>query len=264
MGVTGEELLRVFHEQVRVADRDVVPGWLSERVGKVYRSYNEGDTDVQGFVEAPSGLDDPDAEIAAQREFFAARGQAVEWKTYGYDEPADLPDRLVAAGFVAEEPESLILGEVARIVEQPLSLPSKVRIRDVGSREDFQRIGELQQAVWGKDAGQFTAKLYDELLADPDRLEVSLVEEAWGGPALTAAWVRYHPGTDFASLWGGATRPEWRRQGLYRALLRHRALKAAGRGYKYLRVDASEDSRPILERVGLLKVATTTPYVFTP
>jgi len=262
--VTPEELLRVFHEQVRLSDRDVSPGWTVERVGKVRRSYLGT---AAGFVEAPEGLDDPDAEIAAQVEFFTARGHEFEWKTYAYDEPADLPDRLTAAGFVAEEPESLILGEIDRILELPVSMPSKVRIRDVESREDFDRIGELSVAVWGESHRSFVDHLYDERQAAPELVDVALVEEALpdtAGPALTAAWVRYHPGTDFASLWGGSTRPEWRRQGLYRALLRHRAMKARDRGYRYVRVDASEDSRPILQRLGLVKVTSTTPYVFTP
>jgi GNAT superfamily N-acetyltransferase len=259
--MTAEELLRVFHEQVRLPDRDVSPGWTSEQVGKVRRSYIGTEA---GFVEAPEGLDDPDAEIAAQVAFFTARGHEFEWKTYEYDEPADLPQRLLAAGFVAEEPESLILGEIDRILELPVSLPSKLRIRDVDSKEDFARIGDLSAAVWGEDHRSFVDHLYDEHQAAPDRLDISLVEEAAGGPALTAAWIRYHPGTDFASLWGGSTRPEWRRQGLYRALLRHRALKARDRGYRYVRVDASEDSRPILQRLGLVRVTGTTPYVFTP
>jgi hypothetical protein len=33
---------------------------------------------------------------------------------------------------------------------------------------------------------------------------------------------------------------------------------------KYLQVDASEDSRPILEGLGFVAVTTTTPYVWTP
>ncbi len=64
-----QELLRVFHEQVRLRDRDVAPGWTLERVGKVRRSYAD-DGSGQGFAEAPEGLDDPDAEIAAEVAFF--------------------------------------------------------------------------------------------------------------------------------------------------------------------------------------------------
>ena len=101
----------------------------------------------------------------------------------------------------------------------------------------------------------------------PDRLSVFLVEDALKGaqgPAVSAAWVRFHPGTGFASLWGGGTLPQWRRQGLYSALLVHRAQLAKDRGYEFLRVDASEDSRPILQKLGLHAVTRTTPYQWTP
>lgn len=36
------------------------------------------------------------------------------------------------------------------------------------------------------------------------------------------------------------------------------------RGYPLLQVDASNDSRPILERLGLHAVGGTVPYVVTP
>jgi hypothetical protein len=39
---------------------------------------------------------------------------------------------------------------------------------------------------------------------------------------------------------------------------------AAERGFRYLQVDASPDSRPILERLGLRQLTTTTPFVRTP
>ncbi|HEX6921630.1 MAG TPA: GNAT family N-acetyltransferase, partial [Actinomycetes bacterium] len=71
-------------------------------------------------------------------------------------------------------------------------------------------------------------------------------------------------GTDFASLWGGSTLAEWRGRGIYKALVSRRADEAAERGFRYLQVDASDDSRPILERLGLRKLTTTTPYVWRP
>ena len=46
--------------------------------------------------------------------------------------------------------------------------------------------------------------------------------------------------------------------------LAHRARLAAERGCRYLEVDASDDSRPILERLGFVAVTTTTPYVWSP
>jgi hypothetical protein len=90
-----------------------------------------------------------------------------------------------------------------------------------------------------------------------------LVAEA-GGQVVSAAWLVANPGTDFAGLWGGSTLADWRRRGLYRALVTKRAKLAASWGVTYLHVDASEDSRPILERLGFVAVTTTTPFVWKP
>ena len=85
-----------------------------------------------------------------------------------------------------------------------------------------------------------------------------------GDVVVSAGWIRFPSGTDFATLWGGATLPAWRGRGIYRALVAHRAKLAAGRGRRYIEVDASDDSRPILERLGFVAVTTTTPYVWSP
>ena len=50
-------------------------------------------------------------------------------------------------------------------------------------------------------------------------------------------------------------------QGIYRALVARRAQLAVERGHRILQVDASDDSRPILERLGLCVVGGTTPYI---
>ena len=67
-------------------------------------------------------------------------------------------------------------------------------------------------------------------------------------------------GTEVAGIWGGATRPEWRGRGIYRALTAERARAALRLGKRYLQSDSTEFSRPILERSGLVRVTTTTPY----
>ena len=78
---------------------------------------------------------------------------------------------------------------------------------------------------------------------------------------IAAGRVEFHLGTEFASLWGGGTLPAWRRRGVFRALVAHRATLASARGFRYLQVDASPDSRPILERLGFVELATTTPFM---
>jgi GNAT superfamily N-acetyltransferase len=79
-----------------------------------------------------------------------------------------------------------------------------------------------------------------------------------------SARIEFYPGTDFAGLWGGGTEPEWRGRGVYRALVAERARLAAERGFRFLQVDATADSRPILERLGFRMLATTTPHVWEP
>jgi hypothetical protein len=51
---------------------------------------------------------------------------------------------------------------------------------------------------------------------------------------------------------------------VYRALVAHRARLAAERGFRYLQVDATPYSRPILARLGFAQLTTTTPYVRRP
>jgi GNAT superfamily N-acetyltransferase len=76
--------------------------------------------------------------------------------------------------------------------------------------------------------------------------------------------VRFQRGTEVATLWGGSTLPAWRGRGIYRATVAYRANLARERGLRFMEVDASSDSRPILERLGFVPVTTTTPYIWSP
>jgi len=120
----------------------------------------------------------------------------------------------------------------------------------------------LEETVSGEDHRWLAQNLEAEWDADPDALAIVVAEA--GGEVVCAGWVRFERGTDFATLWGGATLPEWRRRGIYRATVAHRASLAAERGFRFLEVDASSNSRPILERLGFTAVTTTTPYVWSP
>ncbi len=114
----------------------------------------------------------------------------------------------------------------------------------------------------GAGEGAYVDSLEAERRADPGSLAI-FVAEADGG-VVSAGWVRFPAGTEFATLWGGATLSAWRGRGIYRALVARRARLAASRGCRYLEVDASADSRPILERLGFVAVTTTTPFVWSP
>jgi GNAT superfamily N-acetyltransferase len=261
----GSELLAAYDAQVRARVSDRLPrGVTVERDGPLLRFLGLAG---RGFVlyRDLGGLDGAELDelIARQVRAFAERGQGFEWKLHGHDRPVDLPQRLRAAGFVPEDTETIVIARVAEI-GGPARPPDGVSLREVTSRADFERIAELEQAVWG-DEGQQTwlvEMLESERAADPDALTIVVAEA--GARVVCAAWIRFEGGTEFATLWGGATLPEWRRRGIYRATVAHRATLAAERGFHYLETDASNESRPILEQLGFTPVTTTTPYVWSP
>ncbi|GAA5020081.1 GNAT family N-acetyltransferase [Terrabacter aeriphilus] len=232
--------------------------------GPVRKHYDLDPSGHFAMVESPDGLgDDPDGLIARVRDFFADRGQRVEWKTYDYDGPADLGARLAAAGFVREDDEALVLGAAEPLAQQELALPDGVVVRAADCFEDFARMRTMSETVWGETHAWVTDSLYPDWVARPESMDVVVVEESREGPVLCAARGEYDA-SSFVGLWGGSTLPGWRGRGLYRATLLHRARLGIERGKRHVRVDASPDSEPILTRLGLRRVATTTPYVFVP
>ncbi|NUR62398.1 MAG: GNAT family N-acetyltransferase, partial [Catenulispora sp.] len=104
------------------------------------------------------------------------------------------------------------------------------------------------------------ARALARLEADPETVW-TWVAMAGEQPVSTARML-VHPETGFASLWGGGTAPEWRGRGIYRSLVAHRVRVAGGVGCEYLQVDATEKSRPILERLGFRALSVTTPYEY--
>ena len=259
------ELLAAYDAQVRDHVSDPLPrGVTVERDGPLLRYLGLAG---RGFVlyRDLGGLEGADLDelIARQVRVFANRGEGFEWKLHGHDRPADLPQRLSAAGFVPEETETIVIAPVADIAAEA-RLPDGVSLREVTSRADFERIAALEQAVWGDEEQQswLVDMLESERAVDPDALSIVVAEA--GATVVCAAWIRFERGTEFATLWGGATLPEWRRRGIYRATVTYRATLAAGRGFHYLETDASDDSRPILEQLGFTAVTTTTPYVWSP
>jgi GNAT superfamily N-acetyltransferase len=257
-------LLSAYDAQLRPDVPDPLPpGTTVERDGPLVRVRGLG---RGGFLTYATlgGLAgaELDALIVRQRDHFAALGEPVEWKLHGHDQPADLPERLRAAGFVPESLETVLIGAAAGLAAAMPVLPDGVRLREVGGRADLERIAEMETAVWGDDRSWHIDSLGKELAADPQALTIVVAEA--GDEVVSAGWVRYMAGTGFATLWGGSTLPQWRQRGIYRALVTHRARLAHSRGFTLLQVDASEDSRPILQRLGFVAVTTTTPYVFDP
>jgi GNAT superfamily N-acetyltransferase len=258
-----ESLLDLYNAQLRAHVPDLLPpGVTVERDGPLVRTLGFGHF---GWVEyrdlgGPSEAE-LDRLIRAQIDRFAERGESFEWKFHSHDRPPFIEERLAAAGFVAEDLETVVIAETAALADGG-DAPAGVVLREVHDRIDLERIGELEAAVWGAGEDRYPAALEQELAADPAGLAIFVAEAA--GVVISAGWVRFPSGTDFATFWGGATLREWRGQGVYRALVHRRGQLVADRRRRYIEVDASDDSRPILERLGFRAVTQTRPYVWSP
>ncbi len=261
---TALRLRDLFHAEVRLHDRDAAPGFVVERDGPVHRTYPGDPTAAGAMVECPEGLgDDPRHWVARQAAFFRDRGQQVEWKTYSYDGPPGLHGLLEAQGFVAQDDEVLLLGRCADLVHD-VALPDGVRLREIDSDADWEAVRVLSDEVWGPQTSWVNDSLRAEQRARPDLMTACVVEEVDTGRVVSYAVLRLGEHTSFCGLWGGSTLPTWRRRGLYRALVSHRAALALDRGYPHARVDTSPDSRPILLGLGLHAVSGTRPYLLDP
>ncbi|MEO7124525.1 MAG: GNAT family N-acetyltransferase [Nakamurella sp.] len=181
----------------------------------------------------------------------------VEWKTRGHDHAPGLPEALTEHGFVPDEPEFIMIGE-ARLLAVDVPLPMGITLRRVTEEADVRAMSAMADEVFGDPVSDDMA---DALLS---RLSLDDGMELWVAEAdqqiVSAGRLEPVPGTDFAGIWGGATRPEWRRRGIYRAMTAARAQSALRIGKTLINSDSTEDSRPILERSGFVKVSTTTPY----
>jgi hypothetical protein len=109
----------------------------------------------RGFVSTPRDVglrgSELDELIARQRDYFAARGEAFEWKTRGHDLPPDLTDRLRAAGFVPEDDETVLIGLAGELAAEP-ALPAGVTLRGLRGLADVRGRDGVRRAVGRLDA----------------------------------------------------------------------------------------------------------------
>jgi len=249
-------VLAAFDEQIRRRPKPDAPDARVEHDDGVIRRVAGGDG-WNGVIWSDLERSTADAVIAAQISRFAELARPWEWKHYSHDQPRDLPDRLLAAGFTREPAETLLVAEIADLALD-VPPPPGVELRTVTDQEGVEALVAVLDEVFGDDHSVLGGALLAALERRP-RTVAAVVAFAVETP-VAAGRVEFRSGTDFASLWGGATLPAWRGQGVFRSLVAHRAALASTRGFRYLQVDASADSRPILRRLGFVELGTTTPF----
>ena len=184
----------------------------------------------------------------------------VEWKTRGHDHAPGLHEALLAAGFVPGEPESIMMGD-AQLLAVDVELPEGVTLRTVTSEADVRAMSAMADEAFGDPVSDERAESLLRRLALRDGMELWVAEV--DGVMVSAGRLEPVADTEVAGIWGGSTLAPWRGRGIYRGLTAARARSALRMGRTILHSDSTELSRPILERSGLVKVSTTTPYEWT-
>ena len=232
------------------------PGSRREGTPNVVRQINISGKGEGAIIHSQLDEDNAENTIREQVIYFESIGQDFEWKVYDYDRPSDLKERLSSSGFIIEEAEAIMvldLEDAPDILWQPINH----NVQRIENPEKLSDVIIVAQQVWGRDYSWLNQYLGEALSNYPEQMSVYVVYIE-GEPA-SAAWIYFPESSQFASMWGGSTVADFRKQGLYTALLAVRAQEARGRQVKYLTVDASAMSRPILEKFGFEMIANSYP-----
>jgi hypothetical protein len=232
------------------AERLVTPGWAAFVGVEVERHYNV----VQRFRLAP---DEVAPAVAELRALFRARGrQEVTWEVGPASTPSDLVERLLALGMTPDD-EPVVAGMVLScpLPETASDVTPDLTVQPITDFAGFRERFRIYRRCFGVGRPAATE---DEIRADFERRigreeHVRRYLAFSGGEAVAAADAIFVERA--VALAGGATLPEARGKGAYRALLAARFRDAVARGTPVLVVQAGAMSRPILERLGFKTVA---------
>ena len=253
------DLLSLYDAQMRITLQ--LPGVTFERSPRIVRDIDPASN--SGFIDY-AALDDAsaDAEVDAQIAYYKGLNLPFTWKVYDHDRPADLRQRLAARGFTVSEPSTLMVLDLAEspAILTPAPLPPEVHRLE--GEDAVESVVRVEETVYGSPRDWLHAYLQHLQRARSDLL--SLYGAVVAGEVVSAAWIIYYDGSQFASLLGGATLPRHRSRGYYTALLALRAREAHERGVRFLAVDASPMSAPILAKHGFTALEQTTYCRWSP
>ncbi|WP_433833536.1 GNAT family N-acetyltransferase [Actinoplanes sp. CA-015351] len=251
-----QAVLALFDRQMRVEARPETAGTTIEHAGRVIR-YLGGDQDWNAVIWSDLDPATADETIDGEIRWFGERGLGFEWKHYGHDQPADLAGRLARAGFEPEGEETVMVAAIDEL-DLDTSPPDGIRFEEIVDPAGVEVLVNVAEKAFGAGIPWLRPRLLAQLADAPENVRMFVAFA--GDEAVSSARMDLTPGTAFAGLWGGGTVGQWRGRGIYRALVAHRARLALALGYAYLQVDATDQSRPILQRLGFEALTTTTPF----
>ncbi len=248
-----EELRRLYDQDQRINFEE--PGVRREVTPHTVRQINE--REPQSFL-LYSNLTSENADQIINDEiaYFESIGHSFEWKLYSHDSPPDLIERLRQCGFEVDDPETILvldMQDLSGILIQSVTHD----IRRITDPSLVKSLVDVQAAIYGQNFDDMAERLTWELTNYPNY--ISLYGAYVDGVPVASARIYYPGNSQFASLWGGGTLSDYRGKGVYTALVAARVQEAIQRGRRFLTIDASPMSRPIVEKLGFVVISISTP-----
>ena len=99
----------------------------------------------------------------------------VEWKTRGHDHVPALHDELLGHGFIAEESESIMIGQSADLAVD-VELPAGVRLRQVSTKAEVRAMCAMQDEAFGDPVSEHQSEAVLQRPATDDGMELWVAE----------------------------------------------------------------------------------------
>lgn len=205
----------------------------------LFLSAGAGGSVAQRFRFEAEQLDEVRAEL---HRHLRERGRTrLAWEIGSHARPRDLAERLLALGL---EDDGLQVGMV--LTEPPAAfVPAHVEVRRVETAEEDFEASRIAAIAFG---GALPTELRPY---EPRPENVTYLAYVDGVPVARGSGSF---GPHGVTLFGGATLPDARGHGAYRALVQARWEEAVARGTPVLVTQASPMSRPILGRIGFREI----------
>jgi hypothetical protein len=189
--------------------------------------------------------DEVDEVLAEVRAVLRERGRpSTQWEVGSSASPPGLVDLLLERGLVRDRDPFAVALVLTR---EPPPTGRRLVARRVETFEEYAAANAVQWAAF--ESTEAEIEEWRALLEQRWRETVSVMHGVWLDGELVCTGTSV-PTEHGLLLYGGATRPDARGRGAYRALLRARWDEAADRGTPTLITQGGSMSRPILERVG--------------
>ncbi|HKW70370.1 MAG TPA: hypothetical protein VJP81_07275 [Candidatus Dormibacteraeota bacterium] len=203
-----------------------------------------------------------DATIAAIRDRFAASGKSFGWVTSPESRPADLPQRLTAAGLVKADE---LAGMVLTNLESPIRANPDVEVRAANVEEQRAAVAMTAEAY---DLPVDVAEWFvDVVIGSAGRIN-STVYHAYvpesPGPVAFGNLV-FIPDTSIVLLGGAATLTPFRGRGVYTTLVARRLADARAGGAEAVVIQAVRGtSAPVCANLGFKEMLPLELYAWVP